>query len=711
MSGNGANEVCGVRSGSTSCDGRVELGGAELEGLLGGVPVRDIDEGAISPRQEMTHVEEKRQSESSNSTNWNDVQANSIGVNKALGWDYDFCRIEWPRIAVVSGKLYIDGGILWLSPKGKGLRSIREINTRLLEIDINSPIYRDNYTIRVISKPTSVPNVGAGQVFLPPSWPSPNNGRFYTFGGQFPSFNRSLDTYVQPPKDPQGDLFSYDTKSDKWEKVSMAKDSDQVIWSQGGTSVSIPELGLGFYLGGFQNSSTNSVLKDSDYRAVSGFLRLEWDMNDPTVAPRWKNESIPFDQTIGGSLIHIPDIGEKGILVKFAGLGVTTGENLPMNGNPMDQIYIYDIAQAAWHMQTASVHPNRGAFPAIRGYACNAVVPAKDNSSYNIYMYGGGGLRGGDGFSDMWVLSLPSFVWIKFGENMNFRTSGMSCTLFNYNQILLVGPRPQRINDNPAADQEQCRPLWSVYDITQSKWVAKLNPLDTELPPVHRNISRVIGGSGSGNAILTEPKEGWKDSKLKTVFDYQKSTSSDNTNSGFNHAALVGGLAGGLVALLMLIVCCIKHRRRSQRTGGFTIFDRTSKSGGDPTQELEAPLPTLAPPGEYHGQGPAKYTAEQPLQELPASYPWAAREGMGENPPKSRSELEGSQEHRYEVTGSKNPPPEAYRPQTHPENTSPPAVSRKVVGEVGNGEMQERGMHIKRPSSRFSEELNNGGSD
>src|SRR5205807_444330 len=121
-------------------------------------------------------------------------------------------------------------------------------------------------------------------------------------------------------------------------------------------------------------------------------------------------------------------IGEKGILVKFGGLGVIAGDNLPMTGNPMDQIYIYDIAQATWHVQTASVHPDRDALPTARGYTCNAMVPAKDNSSYNIYVYGGGGRGGGDGLDDMWVLSLPSFVWIKFWEKGSFRASGMSCT-------------------------------------------------------------------------------------------------------------------------------------------------------------------------------------------------------------------------------------------------------------------------------------------
>jgi len=552
----------------------------------------------------------------------------------------------------------------------------------------------------------------------------------------------------------------------------MAKDSDTVIWPQEGTSVSIPELGLGFYLGGFQNSSTNSVLKDNEYRAVPGFLRLEWNVKDPTVAPKWKNESIPFDQTIGGSLIHIPDIGEKGILIMFGGLGVITGDNSPMSGNPMEQIYIYNIAKATWHAQTASVESDGSAFPTPRGYTCNAVVPAKDKSSYNIYAYGGGGRGGGDGLDDMWVLSLPSFVWIKFWEKGNFRTIGMSCTLFNENQVLLVGPRVKRIGDNPNADQTQCRPLWSVYDITQSKWVTEFDPLRTELAPVHRNISKVIGGGGDGNAVLTEPKAGWKDTNLKAVFEYKRNTTNDsnknstitnpnttnttnnnnnnNTNSSFNRGALIGGLAGGLVALLILIACCIKRRR----TGGFKFTISGRKRQSNPTQELEAPLPMVSSPEGYHSQDLIKYVHEQPPQELAAPYPWARREGMGEDPSRSRSEMHGGWEHQYEGVVSETPPPEwqqsnpqqagdsnqqspqqesasllphvvglsqqgeadrgsrrslpmdtpppeAYQPQTQSESTSRP-VRKKAGGGEG---AQERAVHTKRPSSRFSEDL------
>ena len=34
---------------------------------------------------------------------WNDDQANAIGINKALGWEYDFCRIQWARCELPDG--------------------------------------------------------------------------------------------------------------------------------------------------------------------------------------------------------------------------------------------------------------------------------------------------------------------------------------------------------------------------------------------------------------------------------------------------------------------------------------------------------------------------------------------------------------------------------------------------------------------------------
>lgn len=571
-----------------------------------------------------------------------------------------------------------------------------KIDTRLLEIDISEPITQDNYTIRTISKPANVPNVGAGQIFIPPNWPSPNNTKFYTFGGYFPSFNKSLDTYTEPPGNPQGKLFSYDTSSNKWENVSLADGSDQVIWPQEGSSVSIPELGLAFYLGFYQNSSTNSLLGDQENRTYSGFLKVEWDINDPSAPPRWTNDTnLPFNPTIGASLLHVPGIGEKGVLVMFGGYGMLPGKNLPGEWNPLSRVYVYDIAKGTWYYQAASTTAEE--FPKNRGYSCYAMIPAKDNSSYNIYMFGGGGRGGGDGTDDMWVLSLPSFTWINFYVQGKFPSVGMSCTLFNNNQILYVGPRV-------GETRSPCRPLWGVFDVTQSKWVTEFNPQKKGMAPVHPTISKAIGGNGEGKATTKDPKDGWSDEALKELFSLSQrgntTESDDDSNSSgsttesdgnsnsksessqINRGALIGGLSGGLVALLVLIGWLIQRKRNEKRAHGFGLFGSKKEPKGESPQEMEAPL-SMQPSNSQELEGYyRKQPPEGPRSELLAQYPWASREGV--------RELEGYRSH-YELDGGGMGPPVNKEGRTEDQQEQAVGLLRK------DHEISPRGASVTTP--------------
>lgn len=47
--------------------------------------------------------------------------------------------------------------------------------------------------------------------------------------------------------------------------------------------------------------------------------------------------------------------------------------------------------------------------PLPRGYFCVVLISARDNSSHNIYLYGGTG-PGNVNFDDVYILSLPSFT-------------------------------------------------------------------------------------------------------------------------------------------------------------------------------------------------------------------------------------------------------------------------------------------------------------
>jgi hypothetical protein len=77
----------------------------------------------------------------------------------------------------------------------------------------------------------------------------------------------------------------------------------------------------------------------------------------------------------------------------------------------LQQIILYDIIGQRWYTQNAT-----GDIPANRRRFCAGATWAQDQSSYNIYLYGGNSVpaEGGPGFDDVYILTLPSFTWIKW---------------------------------------------------------------------------------------------------------------------------------------------------------------------------------------------------------------------------------------------------------------------------------------------------------
>ena len=94
----------------------------------------------------------------------------------------------------------------------------------------------------------------------------------------------------------------------------------------------------------------------------------------------------------------------------------------------MRQIWIYNIETSMWMMQNTSGDIPED-FPSPRYKTCSVLVPAPDHSSFHIYVFSG--LIAGDiKILDMWVLSIPVFVWIRIdikGYPNDWPISSMAC--------------------------------------------------------------------------------------------------------------------------------------------------------------------------------------------------------------------------------------------------------------------------------------------
>ncbi|KAF8475786.1 hypothetical protein BDZ91DRAFT_710317 [Kalaharituber pfeilii] len=435
---------------------------------------------------------------------YNDWQANEIG--KVVNDGFEFCRMEFSRSIILDDKLWIDSGTTWLSRGHTGIFQDTEINGYLLWIDLTKPFSRDNYTLNAVKKPLGDPRVGRldapsveqGEIFL---WEKEPN-KFFVYGGFFPGFNKSSTSYWKPEPNPRGEIYSYDILSNIWARVDLNSDSDIIIWSMEGGSTYAPSTGQFFYLGGYEDAWANSALpgdgkmapRDNKARrpfhVVPGFLRLEMEAEGGS---KWTNETMTYEggavehnQIVRGQLIYVP-VGKQGILVRIGGETYTTGMGDELNRTPslnrMDLIYIYDIATSVWYIQ-GSTGPTGAGVPKGRQQFCLSLAVAPDNSSYNIIMFGGGQTNRWDGYGDVWILSLPAFVWVQAYVGTNL-TVGASCRLYKGRQMLITGAR--------RTDDRNCHELWKIYDVVDGKWREEFDP-NLEGFEVPQILTAEIGG-------------------------------------------------------------------------------------------------------------------------------------------------------------------------------------------------------------------------
>jgi hypothetical protein len=166
--------------------------------------------------------------------------------------------------------------------------------------------------------------------------------------------------------------------------------------------------------------------------------------------------------------------------------------------NDMSLIRIYDVSSGKWLIQKATGTPKSADIvPEARVIGCSVMMHAPDNSSYNIYVIGGEVQLGGPRINGLWVLSLPSFTWIKIADD-RIGAVGSTCRPFG-RQMLLVGSGPR--------SETECQEFFRVFDMTSLEWINAFDPTAHPyvVPPA---ISSVIGGNSTGGATNLAPSGG-----------------------------------------------------------------------------------------------------------------------------------------------------------------------------------------------------------
>lgn len=312
-------------------------------------------------------------------------------------------------------------------------------------------------------------------------------------------------------------LWSFDNDKNTWDQFDIGT----LTTPNYGSSAEAPDQGLAFYLHGRTDNGTNIGAKNSGdvQTLLDGMIVIDLvshtsnnistaSMKDPQ--PR-----------LGGGLQYVPGIGESGILVAlggkvFDGLEPVTSQS---QGRLLgfDDVDVFDLASYsstrgndAWFTQSTS-----GDVPPSRIDFCTVLASAPDNSSHNIYMYGGWDPTSNQTryYDDIYVLSLPSFTWTKMfkGESPRY---GHTCHLAAGRQLLTIGGSTQHGNITDSCDWEA--ESVGIMDLPSMTWgsvfTAGYRPYE-----LSNNLIQKLGGTAQGNASLIEPVQGWASERVKNV--------------------------------------------------------------------------------------------------------------------------------------------------------------------------------------------------
>ncbi|KAL9628740.1 MAG: hypothetical protein Q9204_005696 [Flavoplaca sp. TL-2023a] len=470
---------------------------------------------------------------------------------------------------VANNTLYVDGGELkHIVPPNSTVGStvVMTLPSAVAVIDLDKPWNNADDSIwRYMPKPvatlaTTPPSLNDGAIFS-------NGTSLWLYGGSV----SVADPGNIPPIPPNG-IWRYDLTSSNWSRSLASGQPVQRLVSGPYTKASNSRT---FYLGGqksaWSDPATGGAEAGSPY-AVGGLLIFD------EFSQQFQNVSTEGMNTAGtmfaGFLTFIPSFGIQGYQITDSHW-------------PMQNISIFDIESQTWHEQQAS-----GDIPSWRSHGCAVAVTAPDGSSHSIYVFGGWGAtdtQRNDG--NVFVLSIPSFTWVRVTLDSDQRSRHQCHLMGNHHMLVVGGSKPQDTSFQPlglaGCDVEsKFSQGLGIFSLNTHTWTTDYDPGPGADPyQIHASISKVIGGDATGRATKRTPDAGFSSNNFRSLMESaQPKLNVPTTNTTKPQApglqkpdssvllskGEIAGIAVGVATSAILFagtVSYILYRRRLQHKG------------------------------------------------------------------------------------------------------------------------------------------------
>ena len=161
----------------------------------------------------------------------------------------------------------------------------------------------------------------------------------------------------------------------------------------------------------------------------------------------------------------------------------------------MQVVHVFDIATHTWFAQSTTAHTEF--YPTSRRSFCSVVASASDNSSHNIYIYGGWDPDSGNWSNEVFILTLPAFHWVlvypsaKDASDIKIReTFGHRCQKMHEKHMVSFGGSQFYCNYNKGLKKFQDM---AIFDMSSLTWTTKVE-LENPKYLVPQVLYEIIGG-------------------------------------------------------------------------------------------------------------------------------------------------------------------------------------------------------------------------
>ena len=378
-----------------------------------------------------------------------------------------------------------------------------------------------------------------------------NDYRWFTYGGLLaitdafkPQKSDAVASYNAYPNGIPGQQFTAG-----YELKELPQNVSRYI--SAGAAASAPSENLGFYFGGLRAANFGPIYQtpgkanaslnaDVDSRTL-----IELDMTSATgTTEEWTNSSLPTEVPgrASAELVWVP-VSDKGILVAIGGAtfpyfasinqtnsAATNAVSKEQSVKFLSTVSVYDVASKRWYEQETTNPP-----PAPLAQGCTVLASTPDRSIHNIYWYGGfDGVHPMEPFSDaVWVLSIPSFTWVRASEGKaSHGRAGHRCVKPYPDQMFVIGGYSALTGQEPECVEDG---IIQIYNLSSATWIDEYNPTvwsQYTVPPV---VASAVGtaqvpSKGFATGLTTVFGTKYDTTKIKEYFPYKTAEIQNTTN-------------------------------------------------------------------------------------------------------------------------------------------------------------------------------------